>query len=243
MATISQRLMQESTIRVLVFEADGLFRDMLRTVLAAQPRLSLCGATGEPVQAISIVSSERPDAVVIGLSRETEHEALTVAQSISSMRTETKVVFLGDTPDRRTMSAMPAFRAAGWSYLLRQSVSDVATLVRAIDGAASGLVVMDPAVVERLGQRDSRLGALTKRQLEVLSLMAKGYNNAAIARALVLEEKSVENHINAIFGQLNLSRDNAAHPRVKAVLLYLSETPEDGGEATDAPAAERRKAA
>jgi DNA-binding NarL/FixJ family response regulator len=54
--------------------------------------------------------------------------------------------------------------------------------------------------------------------------MAKGHNNAAIAKALVLEEKSVENHINAIFGQLNLSRNNAAHPRVKAVLLYLQET-------------------
>ncbi|MBI5288778.1 MAG: response regulator transcription factor, partial [Chloroflexi bacterium] len=133
----------------------------------------------------------------------------------------------GDNPDRRTMSALPAFRAAGWSYLLRQSVNDIATLIRAIDGAASGLVVMDPAVVERLGQRDSRLGALTKRQMEVLSLMAKGHNNAAIARALVLEEKSVENHINAIFGQLNLSRDNSAHPRVKAVLLYLQETPEE----------------
>ncbi|HEX5479910.1 MAG TPA: helix-turn-helix transcriptional regulator, partial [Dehalococcoidia bacterium] len=78
-------------------------------------------------------------------------------------------------------------------------------------------------IVESLGRRESRLSALTKRQLEVLSLMAKGYNNAAVARALVLEEKSVENHINAIFGQLNLSRDAAAHPRVKAVLLYLQE--------------------
>jgi DNA-binding NarL/FixJ family response regulator len=108
-----------------------------------------------------------------------------------------------------------------------------------------GLVVLDPLVVESLGRRETRLSALTRRQLEVLSLMAKGYNNAAIARSLVLEEKSVENHINAIFGQLNLSRDNAAHPRVKAVLLYLNETL---GTQTDAdddepPARPRAKAA
>lgn len=57
--------------------------------------------------------------------------------------------------------------------------------------------------------------------------MAKGYNNASIARTLVLEEKSVENHINAIFGHLKLSRDAAAHPRVRAVLLYLDETGAD----------------
>ena len=240
--SINGREMQQSTIRVLVFEADGLFRDMLRTVLGAEERLALTGATGDVMQALSAVANDRPDIVLIGLDRETEHDALSVAQSISGLRTNTKVVFLGDNPDRRTMSALPAFRAAGWSYLLRQSVNDVATLIRAIDGAASGLVVMDPSVVERLGQRDSRLGALTKRQLEVLSLMAKGHNNAAIARALVLEEKSVENHINAIFGQLNLSRDNSAHPRVKAVLLYLQETPEEPQEQPDsAPTA--RKAA
>lgn len=231
--------MQESTIRVLIFEADGLFRDMLRTVLSAEPRLALIGASADAMQTLASVNAASPDVVLVGLDRESEHDALSVAQSISGLRTNTKVVFLGDNPDRRTMAALPAFRAAGWSYLLRQSVNDVATLVRAIDGAASGLVVMDPTVVERLGQRDSRLGGLTKRQLEVLSLMAKGHNNAAIARALVLEEKSVENHINAIFGQLNLSRDNTGHPRVKAVLLYLSEATDD---AEAAPASERKAA-
>jgi|CXWL01.1.fsa_nt_gi DNA-binding NarL/FixJ family response regulator len=234
--------MQEPTIRVLVFEADGLFRDMLRSVLKLEPRLTLTGATSDPVAALTAVADDHPDVVLIGLDRETEHAALSVAQSIAALRAGTKIVFLGDNPDRRTMAAMPAFRAAGWSYLLRQSVNDVATLVRAIEGAAAGLVVMDPTVVEQLGQRDSRLGALTKRQLEVLSLMARGNNNAAIARTLVLEEKSVENHINAIFGQLNLSRDNAAHPRVKAVLLYLSETEEETVDQPEAPAATRKAA-
>jgi DNA-binding NarL/FixJ family response regulator len=74
---------------------------------------------------------------------------------------------------------------------------------------------------------DSSLASLTKRQREVLALMAEGRNNAAIARRLVLEEKSVENHINAIFNQLRISRDTAAHRRVKAVLLYLEEHPDE----------------
>ena len=69
----------------------------------------------------------------------------------------------------------------------------------------------------------SALASLTRRQLQVLALMAKGHNNAAIARRLVLEEKSVENHINGIFTQLRLKGDPAAHRRVKAVLLYLEE--------------------
>jgi DNA-binding NarL/FixJ family response regulator len=233
--------MQESRIRVLIFEVDGLLRDMLRTVLASEPRLALVGATGDATQALMPVERAAVDVVLVGLDRDTEQEALSLAQAISALSSATKVVFLGDNPDRRTLAALPAFRAAGWSYLLRQSISDVSTLVRAIDGAASGLVVMDPLVVERLGERDSRLGGLTKRQLEVLSLMAKGHNNAAIARALVLEEKSVENHINAIFGHLNLSRDKSGHPRVKAVLLFLSEARDEDAEAVR-PADQRQAA-
>jgi DNA-binding NarL/FixJ family response regulator len=227
---------QPTRIRVLVVEADSLLRDMLRTVLGSEPRLQLVGATGDAAEAVRLAAAEKPDDALVGLDADSEHDALAVAQAVSGARS-TRIVFLGEHPDRRTLAALPAFRAAGWSYLLRQSVTDVATLVRAIDGAAMGLVVLDPLVVESLGRRETRLSALTKRQLEVLSLMAKGHNNAAIARSLVLEEKSVENHINAIFGQLNLSRDNAAHPRVKAVLLYLQESM--GGE-TDAPV---RKAA
>lgn len=235
---------QDSRIRVLVVEADGLLRDMLRSVLSTEPRLHLVGATGDASDAVRAASAERPDVTLIGLDNETEQDALGVAQSISGTKAGSRVVFLGDRPDRRTLAALPAFRAAGWSYLLRQSITDVATLVRAIDGAAMGLVILDPLVVESLGHRETRLSALTRRQLEVLSLMAKGYNNAAIARSLVLEEKSVENHINAIFGQLNLSRDNAAHPRVKAVLLYLQETFGTTAGAEEPPQdARRRKAA
>ena len=230
---------QNNRISVLVVEADGLLRDMLRTVLAAEPRLSVVGVTGDAPDAVRIAAAEKPDVTLVGLSGDSESDSLAVAQSISSSRASSRIVFLGEHPDRRTLAALPAFRAAGWSYMLRQSVTDVATLVRAIDGAAMGLVVLDPAVVESLGRRETRISALTKRQLEVLSLMAKGHNNAAIARALVLEEKSVENHINAIFGQLNLSRDNAAHPRVKAVLMYLQEAP---SAETDAPSSPRKAA-
>jgi DNA-binding NarL/FixJ family response regulator len=227
---------QEPT-RILIVEADSLSRDMLRSVLAAAPQLRVVGATSNPDEAVAIAASEHVDVALLGLDSDNEHDALAVAQAISGAGSGVRLVFLGDRPDRRTLAALPAFRSAGWSYLLKQSVSDVPTLIRAIDGAAMGLVVLDPLVVESLGRRESRLSALTRRQLEVLALMAKGHNNSAIARTLVLEEKSVENHINAIFGQLNLSRDNAAHPRVKAVLMYLQESP-----ISDDPPADRKAA-
>jgi DNA-binding NarL/FixJ family response regulator len=68
------------------------------------------------------------------------------------------------------------------------------------------------------------LQRLSPRELEVLAEIAKGLNNAGIADALFISQRAVEKHINAIFTKLDLSFEEAIHRRVRAVLLYLSET-------------------
>ncbi len=105
---------------------------------------------------------------------------------------------------------------------MKQSVGDIATLGRAILGAAAGWMVLDPALVKP-GSRSALSKKLTGKQKEVMDLMAQGYSNAAIGQRLVIAEKSVENHINAIYQHLGVSRDDPIHPRVKAVLLYMTE--------------------
>ena len=108
---------------------------------------------------------------------------------------------------------------------MKQSVSDAGALVRAIEGSASGLVVMDPWVVSSMRPRKGSLTArLTPRQQEVLAMMAQGYNNAAIAERLVLGTKSVEDYINAIYQELGLSHNGPLHPRVQAVLSYIRDS-------------------
>ena len=126
--------------------------------------------------------------------------------------------------DRQYLNMMAADEYSRWSYLLKQSVTDVGALVRAIEGAASGLVV-DPTVVNSMKPRSGSLTAgLTPRQQEVLSMMAQGYNNAAIAEKLVLGTKPVENYINAIYQELTLSHNRPLHPRVQAVLSYIRDS-------------------
>src|SRR5690242_17711575 len=105
----------QNRIRVLVLEADSLLRDMLRTVLGAEARLHLVGATGDAAEAIRLSSAEQADVTLVGLNNESEQDALAVAQAISSSRGTARIVFLGENPDRRTLAALPAFRAAGWS--------------------------------------------------------------------------------------------------------------------------------
>jgi DNA-binding NarL/FixJ family response regulator len=116
----------------------------------------------------------------------------------------------------------------GRAYLLKERVSEGSQLIDAIRAVAAGGSVVDPKVVEtlvnaRARARSSPLEHLTPRELEVLSEIAQGKNNAAVAQSLVLSERAVEKHINSLFSKLGLSEEPSVHRRVKAVLLYLAD--------------------
>ena len=87
---------------------------------------------------------------------------------------------------------------------------------------------VDPKVVEALvgaksAAERSPLAELTPRELDVLREMAQGANNAAIAEALVVTERSVEKYVHSIFAKLGLTWEENVNRRVKAVLVYLAE--------------------
>jgi len=132
------------------------------------------------------------------------------------------IVILSVHEDRRYVTSLPLENSGGWAYLLKQTVPDLATIVRAIEGSKNGMLVLDPTMVKSLRpKQDSVLAKLTTRQHEVLELMAQGYNNNAIAERLTLSNRSVETYINAIYQELHLSNEPDIHARVRATLLYL----------------------
>ena len=115
----------------------------------------------------------------------------------------------------------------GLGYLLKERVGDVKGFVGAVQRVAEGGTALDREVVKELvrGREpsggDSALSSLTPRESEVLSLMAEGRTNAAIARALVVTPGAVEKHISNIFGKLDLPATDDDHRRVLAVLTFL----------------------
>ena len=112
----------------------------------------------------------------------------------------------------------------GVGYLLKERVSDGAVLVDALRRVCDGETVVDPTIVARLLGRKRRhdpLATLTDREREVLSLVAEGLSNRAIAARLVVTDRTVEAHMTAIFGKLGLEETPDAHRRVLAVLTLL----------------------
>lgn len=113
---------------------------------------------------------------------------------------------------------------AGFGYLLKDRVLDLADFDAAVRRVATGGSALDPAIIQALVRSrsaPSALGNLTEREREVLSLVAQGHSNTTVAGKLFLSERTVEAHMRSIFNKLGLHDDGATHRRVLAVLTFL----------------------
>jgi DNA-binding NarL/FixJ family response regulator len=151
-------------------------------------------------------------------------EGIRAAQQIRAELPDVGVLVLSQYVEETYARELLAEDAAGVGYLLKDRVSDVATLTDAIRRVAGGGSALDPEVVSgMLGRqrKDDPLESLTPREREVLGLMAEGRSNAAIAEQLVVTERAVEKHVTSIFGKLGLTASSDDHRRVLAVLRFL----------------------
>src|SRR6185437_2136546 len=151
------------------------------------------------------------------------------AERLREADAEVGVVVLSQYVEPTYALALLEGGTAGRAYLLKERVQDVEQLVAAVRAVAEGGSVIDPKVVEALVEARARsaptpLDELTSRERDVLRAMAEGKNNAAIAQALFLTERSVEKVIHSIFLKLGLTWEPSVHKRVKAVVLYLAES-------------------
>ena len=218
-------------IRLVLAEDNYLVREALRGLLATRDDFEIAAVCEDLDSLLEAVDAERPDVVVtdIRMPPENTDEGIQVATRLPETSPEGGVVVLSQSASPSPVLALREGGSERRAYLLKERVKDLEQLVAAIRTVADGGSVMDPKVVEVLVAEnargeDSPLDELTPRERQVLHEMAEGKNNAAIAKALVLTERSVEKVIHSIFHKLGLTWETAVHKRVKAVILYLAES-------------------
>ena len=218
---------------MVLAEDNVLLREGLAKLIESSDGLELVGAAGDLPGLLALVDDVAPDVVItdIRMPPTSTDEGIRAANEIRSRRPETGVVVLSQYSEPAYALALLSDGSAGRAYLLKERVAGVDDLVHAVSEVAAGGSVIDPAVVEALvaanvRKRPSDVDRLTPRESEILSEMAQGKSNAAIAASLVLSERAVEKHSNSIFSKLGLSEEKDTNRRVKAVLLYLSESAE-----------------
>jgi DNA-binding NarL/FixJ family response regulator len=222
---------QAVPIRIVLAEDQYLVREGLRRVLETQEGLEIVSVCGDLDSLLVTVATERPDAVVtdIRMPPGNTDEGIQAATRLRETNPEIGVVVLSQYATPGYLLALLNGGSERRGYLLKERVKDPDQLVAAIRAVVEGGSVFDPKVVETLVAENARsekspLNELTPRERDVLREMAEGKNNAAIALALVLTERSVEKVIHSIFLKLGLTWEPAVHKRVKAVVLYLAES-------------------
>jgi DNA-binding NarL/FixJ family response regulator len=217
-------------IRLVIAEDNLLVREGIERLLGLQPDVEVVASCENLGALLAAVESERPDVVLTDIRMPPHHgdEGIQAALRLRETHPALGVVVLSQYAEPAYALALLEGGSERRAYLLKDRVDDVDQLVGAIHSVAAGGSVIDSKVVETLvaaksAVHDSPLDELTPRELETLHEMAQGRNNAAIAEALVVTERSVEKYVHAIFAKLGLAWEDNVHRRVKAVLLYLAE--------------------
>lgn len=216
--------------RVLIADDSALLRDALARAVEAAGDMELVGTAADLPQALALSHDRQPDVVLtdIRMPPTGTDEGIQLARRLRTDQPSVAVVVLSQYADAAYALSLFEEGAEGRAYLLKERVADLDELLAAVREVAAGGSVTDPKVVEQLvtanrAPRRSELDRLTPRELEVLGHMAQGRSNAAIAAELVLSERAVEKHSNAIFSKLALTEEKDVNRRVKAVLVYLQE--------------------
>jgi DNA-binding NarL/FixJ family response regulator len=219
-------------IRLVLAEDQFLVREGVRRLLETRPDVEVAAACEDLDSLLAAVDAERPNVVVtdIRMPPGGTDEGIQAAERLRETNPDVGVVVLSQYTNPSYLLALLEGGSARRAYLLKERVKDLEQLVDAIRAVAEGGSVIDPKVVDALLAENARveespLNQLTPRERHVLREMAEGKNNVAIADALFLTERSVEKVIHSIFLKLGLTWETAVHKRVKAVILYLAESP------------------
>jgi DNA-binding NarL/FixJ family response regulator len=208
----------------VVADDDVLLREGLAGLLE-QGGYEVVGQAADGSELVRLVRERRPDLAVVDIRMPPAHrtEGLEAARTIRDELPETAILILSAHVEvAHAMTLLASGRRSG--YVLKSRVADLEEFLDAVGRVSRGGSVVDPALVQELvAARDVEdpLEDLTRREREVLALMAEGRSNAGIGRRLWITEGTVEKHVHSIMTKLRLAETDDDHRRVLAVVTFL----------------------
>ncbi|WP_116998916.1 response regulator [Desertimonas flava] len=212
-------------MRLVIAEDSVLLRVGLTRILADAGE-EVVATVGDADELLTAVERHQPDMCIVDVRMPPTHtdDGLRAALVIRKRWPSIGILVLSQYVEERYASDLLAASGVGIGYLLKDRIADVAEFVDAVRRVGNRGTALDPEVVAQLlarARRQDPLERLTPREREVLSLMAEGRSNPAIARALVVTDKAVEKHVGNILTKLDLPPDEDDHRRVLAVLQWV----------------------
>ncbi|WP_433500102.1 response regulator [Sphaerimonospora sp. CA-214678] len=194
-------------IRLLIVDDHPVVREGLRGMLESDPDVTVAGEAGSGDEAVVMAAELKPDVILMDL-RMPGGDGVTATRRILAERAGSRIIVL--TTYETDQDIVRAVEAGATGYLLKDTSR--ADLLAAIAAAARGETVLSPSVATKLVThlRSPVTGSLSKRETEVLALVARGLTNADIGKALFISETTVKTHLLRIFTKLGVSDRTAA---------------------------------
>ena len=207
--THGRKLPMESKIRIVLAEDHIIVRDGIKALISAEPQFEIVGEVADGLEAVWIVDKLKPDLILMDLTMPRMNGMEAIGE-IKSCSPETKVLIL--TVHKIEEYVRASLQAGADGYLLKKSSHG--ELLNAIHHVISGEKYLDPGISGRIiegyltenttGTDESRWSILTKREREVLKLIAEGYKNLETAQLLCISIHTVETHRDNLMKKLDL---------------------------------------
>ncbi len=212
-------------IRVIVGEDQPFVREGIVRVLE-EGGFEVAGTAADARDLVRMADAHHPDVIItdIQMPPGQADDGLRAALAARAARPAVGVLVLSQFLEDAYAFDLVADGAQGVGYLLKEKVGDMRVFTDAVRRVAEGGSVLDPDVVARLVGRQRKAGPLddlTRRERQVLALIAEGRSNTGIAHELVVTVAAIERHVTSIFDKLGLHQSGEGHRRVLAVLTYL----------------------
>jgi DNA-binding NarL/FixJ family response regulator/class 3 adenylate cyclase len=212
-------------LRVVLADDSVLLREGVARLLE-EAGFEVLAQSGTKEDLLRHVGMHKPDVAIVDIRMPPTQtdEGLRAAQEIRERYPGVGVLVLSQYVEPAYALELLSESAEGVGYLLKDRVSDLEEFAGAVRRVGEGGSALDPAVVNQLVGRRRRadpLEELTKREMEVLELMAEGRSNDAISKRLFITPRAVEKHVTSIFQKLRLTATSEDHRRVLAVLAFL----------------------
>ncbi|WP_343953245.1 response regulator transcription factor [Nonomuraea longicatena] len=209
----------------MIAEDSVLLREGL-TGIFTRFGLEVTAAVGSAVELLRAVAEDVPDVVVVDVRMPPDFtdEGLRAAIRLRGEHPRLGVVVLSQFVEAAAAGELLEAGVRGVGYLLKDRVGAVSGFVESVRAVAGGATVIDPDVVHQLlvhRRAHDPLDVLSPREREVLTLIAEGRSNGAIAGRLYVSEAAVAKHVTGVYTKLGLGPDPGDHRRVLAALTYL----------------------
>jgi DNA-binding NarL/FixJ family response regulator len=207
----------------VIVEDDTLLREGLAALLRSEG-MDVVAASADATRLRELIEDRDADLAIVDvrLPPTWTDEGLRAAIEVRRQRPGFPMLVLSAHVETRYASELLADGAGGIGYLQKERVGAVGEFLRAANRVVAGQTALDPEVVSTLMRRGrSPLASLTRREHEVLELIAQGDRNGEIAAKLHVTETAINKHVRNIFSKLGLFAEDAGHRRVLAVLTYL----------------------